>query len=205
MTIASTFQRASLLGDPRIVADYQRIIRKQAIREAEGYLDLVMGFADQWSLDPDLRTRLAQRALNALDRLSDTSRSQAHVLYLTGQAYRVMHRYGKAVVPLTDAADRDPENISIWLALAWCHKRTKRLDLAIESLENALSSESHEAILHYNLACYWSLAGNTKIALRYLAQSFAIDPAYRELVLGEPDFDQIRDLPDFQSLLGAIV
>ncbi len=187
------------------MVNYQRIIRKKAIREAEGYLDLVMGFADQWPLDPDLRTRLARRALGALDRLNDTSSRQAHVLYLTGQAYRVMHQYEEAVAPLTDAAKLDPENTSIWLALAWCHKRTDRLDLAIESLENALAAESHEAILHYNLACYWSLAGNLKIALQYLAQSFSIDPAYRELVLDEPDFDQIRDLPDFQSLMGATV
>ena len=186
------------------MADYQRIIRQQAIREAEGYLDLAMGFAEQWPLDPELRLRLAQRALNALQRLGGASRRRAHVLYLTGQAYRVMHRYLEAVPPLTDAAELDPENTSIWLVLAWCHKRTSRLDLAIESLENALAVESREAILHYNLACYWSLAGNSKIALRYLAQSFDIDPNYRELVADETDFDPIRDLPDFQSLIGAI-
>jgi tetratricopeptide (TPR) repeat protein len=186
------------------VADYQRIIRQQAIREAEGYLDLAMGFAEQWPIEPQLRMRLAQRALDALERMGSTSKRRAHVLYLTGQAYRVMHRYREAVLPLADAAQLDPENISIWLALAWCHKRTNRLDLAIESLENALAVETREAILHYNLACYWSLAGNSKIAIRYLAQSFDIDPTCREMVAEEADFDPIRNLPDFQTLIGAI-
>ncbi len=186
------------------MADYQRIIRQQAIREAEGYLDLA-GIAEQWPSAVELRMRLAQRALEALGRLDPTSNRRAHVLYLTGQAYRVMHRYREAIAPLADAADLDPENISIWLALAWCHKRTSRLDLAIESLEKALVIESREAILHYNLACYWSLAGNPRIASRYLAQSFDIDPSYREMVADESDFDPIRDLPDFQSLMGAIV
>lgn len=174
------------------------------MREAEGYLDLAMGFADQWPLAPPLCVRLANRALHALNRLSDRARQKSQALYLTGQAYRVMQRYAEAVPPLSDAADRDPENILIWLALAWCHKRTERLDLAIESLENALAVEAREAILHYNLACYWSLAGNAKIALRYLAQALEIDPSYHELISDESDFDPIRDLPDFQSLVGRI-
>ncbi len=188
-----------------MVADYQRIIRQQALREAEGYLDLAIGFAEQWPLSAPLRTRLAQRALAALQRLSGIRGQRAHALYLTGQAYRVMHRYHEAVPPLAAAAEIDSENIFIWLALAWCYKRTNRLDLAIESLENALAADAQEAILHYNLACYWSLAGNPTIALRYLAQSFDIDSSLRELVANESDFDPIRDLPDFQSLVTAIV
>jgi len=187
------------------VANYQRIIRQQAIRAAEGYLDLAMGFAEPLALDESRQARLAARALQALERVPDQHRQHSHVLYLSGQAHRVLGHYGDAVEPLREAAKLDPDNILIWLALAWCHKRTQRLDLAIESLENALAVESHEAILHYNLACYWSLAGNPKLALRYLAQSFSIDPSYRELVAGESDFDPIRDLPDFQSLMGVIV
>ncbi len=187
------------------MADYQRIIRQQALREAEGYLDLAMGFADRWPLDLKQRITLAERALTALERVRGSSGQRSHVLYLSGQAYRVMQRYQEAVTPLAAAADLEPDNIGIWLALAWCYKRIGRLDLAIEALENALAADAQEAILHYNLACYWSLAGNPSIALQYLAQSFDIDPRYRELVADETDFDPIRDLPDFQSLVGAIV
>jgi tetratricopeptide (TPR) repeat protein len=187
------------------VVDYQRIIHQQAIREAEGYLDLAMGLSEPLQLDQRLQDRLARRALRALARLDEDRKCHPLALYLTGQAYRVMQRFDEAVSPLTQAAQREPENIGIWLALAWCQKRIDRLDLAIESLENALAVESSEAILHYNLACYWSLAGNAKIALRYLAQSLSIDPSYRELVADETDFDPIRDLPDFQSLVGVIV
>ena len=187
-----------------IVADFQRIRRQQALREAEGYLDLTMGFSDQWPLAPELRIRLAQRALDALKRVPGSDDQQAHVLYLTGQAYRAMHRYREALPPLKTAARLDPDNILIWLAMAWCYKRVGRLDSAIRALERALAADSREAILHYNLACYWSLTGNAQQAVRYLAQSFDIDPAYRELVASESDFDPIRHLPDFQALIGAI-
>ena len=44
-----------------------------------------------------------------------------------------------------------------------------RLDLAIETLQDALDIEPGEAILHYNLACYWSLANNVQLALDFLA------------------------------------
>jgi tetratricopeptide (TPR) repeat protein len=186
------------------VANYQRIRRQQALREAEGYLDLTIGFEDQWPLPQPLRARLARRALQALRRIADASDQQSHVLYLTGLAYRAMHRYREALPSLRSAAKLDPDNILIWLALAWCHKRTGRLDRAIASLENALAVDPREAVVHYNLACYWSLAGDAERALGYLAQSFEIDPNYRELVGGEADFDPIRDLPGFQTLLGAI-
>ncbi len=46
----------------------------------------------------------------------------------------------------------------IAFALGWCYKRLARLDLAIHSLEQALVDDPECALLHYNLACYSSLA-----------------------------------------------
>ena len=188
-----------------IVANYQRIRRQQSLREAEGYLDLAMGFADQWPLSAELAPRLARRALDALAPVSGSSGQRPEILYLTGLAYRAMHRYAEAVPHLKAAAELNPESVPIWLALGWCYKRIDCLDEAIQALEQALMANKQEAIIHYNLACYWSLAGDVDRALQYLAQSFDIDPRYRELASDESDFDPIRDLPDFQALLGAIV
>ena len=184
---------------------YQRIRRQQILREAEGYLDLIIAFSDQWPLDPALRDRLALRALDALQSLPAGAGQRAGSLDLTGQAYRAMERYREAIPPLESAAVLEPDNLLVWLALGWCYKRTNRLDLAIRSLERGCKAAPNEAIVHYNLACYWSLAGKTKRAVAYLAKSFDIDDSYRDLVATEPDFDPIRDQPDFQSLTGAIV
>jgi tetratricopeptide (TPR) repeat protein len=177
--------------------------RRQAIGEAEGYLDLALGLADQWPLPAKLRDQLAERAISALARVSGTPGAQAHVLYLTGLAYRIMERYEEALGPLRASADLDPRSVPVWLALGWCYKRVRRLDEAIRALEHALVVGQGEAIVHYNLACYWSLAGRPEQAIPYLAQSFDLDPRYRELVAGEVDFDSIRDLPDFQAVLGV--
>jgi len=62
-----------------------------------------------------------------------------------------------------------------------------------------------QAIVHYNLACYWSLARNARLAVQYLEQAFELDPAYRDLVPVEHDFDPIREHPRFQELMTVIV
>jgi hypothetical protein len=59
--------------------------------------------------------------------------------------------------------------------------------------------------VHYNLACYWSLAGNVKLSVAYLSQAFDLEPEYRDLVLREADFDPIRNHPHFQALTSVIV
>jgi tetratricopeptide (TPR) repeat protein len=164
-----------------------------------------MVFDDRWAPAPEVRDRLAERALAALARLDKAVADQGHVLYLKGQALRAMERHEEAIEPLRKAAERDPDNIHIHLALGWCHKRRGRLDLAIRSLEESLSADPTQGITYYNLACYWSLAGQTHLALQHLAKAFEIDSGYRDLVADEPDFDPIRDDPGFQSLTAMIV
>ena len=62
-----------------------------------------------------------------------------------------------------------------------------------------------EAIIHYNLACYWSLARNRVLALRYLAHALDIDANFRDLVLDEEDFGPLRTDPEFKVLTGLSV
>jgi tetratricopeptide (TPR) repeat protein len=179
--------------------------RKQILREAEGYLDLAMVFLDRWPLSARQRDKLAQRALDALARVDSESACRPTVVFLRGQALRVMRKYQEAIEVLERAAELDPENIHTWLALGWCYKRIGRLDLAIQSLEEALTVEESQASVYYNLACYWSLAHNAKLALAYLAQALDLDPSYRDLIARESDFDPIRDDPGFRDLTSVIV
>jgi tetratricopeptide (TPR) repeat protein len=189
----------------KTVADYDRTKRLQLLREAEGYLDLVTSCSDQLPLQPTLRDRLAQRALAVLDSIHTDGLEKEDVLYLRGQAYRVMQRHHEAIQWLEEATEINPENVHTWLALGWCQKRVGRLDLAIQSLEEALAVAPDQAIIYYNLACYWSLANNAKLAIAYLARAFDIDPDYRDLVPTEPDFDAIRQHPSFLELTSVIV
>jgi Flp pilus assembly protein TadD len=160
------------------------IRRGKIVNEAAGYLELGM----------------AQQALSALSRLGDQSALDANGLYILGESLRSLKRFEEAIEPLRLAAEAATDNIQVLLALGWCYKRIGRLDLAINTLEQALAVEPGEPLLRYNLACYFSLAGNKNRALRYLSQTLSAAPDYRRLIDDEPDFNPIRQDPDFQSL-----
>ena len=182
-----------------------RMLRQQLVREAEGYLDLALVFGEQWTLPPAIRDRLAQRTLAVVDHLGENATISPQIQLIKGQALRTMERYKEALEPLAAAAESDPQNIDTWLALGWCHKRTGRLDLAIEALEEALDLQPGSALVNYNLACYWSLARNKRQTLEYLSQAISLDSSFRNLVDGERDFDPLRNDPDFQAVTSISV
>jgi len=47
-------------------------------------------------------------------------------------------------------------------------------------------------IVHYNLACYASLAGNVECALTHLGRAFELDPATREWARDDADLAAVR-------------
>lgn len=161
----------------------------RTIREAEGYLEL--GLPDQ--------------AAECLKRRIALVAQSGRANYLLGEALREAERYNEAAGPLERAVELMPGDMHVRLALAWCYKRTGRLEYAIESLEDAVRNEPLEAILHYNLACYWSLAGDRRRALRCLSRALDLDGNYLDLVPYEADFDVLRDDPEFQMLTSLIV
>ena len=178
-----------------------RIRRQHLIREAEGYLELIVAFDDIWPMEPQHIEQLAGRALQSLAELESKFGSSPRLLFLKGQAYRLMHRYSQSVFYLHQASLVDAENIDVYLALAWCYKRMGRLDLAVASLEQALEIDYSLGIVHYNLACYWALAGQVDLATRHLGAAFDIDGSFRDCVSAEPDFDPIRAHPSFTAIV----
>ncbi len=175
------------------------------LREAEGYLDLATVFSDRWGLATAHRDQLARRALAMLQSARQIGGDSSEALYLEGEALRTMHCWSDAIKPLEAALDENSESIHIHLALAWCYKRIGKLDLAIEALEAGLIVDPTAGILYYNLACYWSLAGNARLAVNYLTEAFDLDAEYRDMVGREEDFNPIRNHPAFVSLTSVIV
>jgi tetratricopeptide (TPR) repeat protein len=165
-----------------------RIQLQRACVEAEGYLEL----------------GLPETALTTLQRRGHLVHGDARGCYLLGETLRELRRYREAVFPLRRSLELIPDDVHVSLALGWCYKRTGQLDEAITALEHAVAIDPSEAVLHYNLACYCSLARNRRAALQHLAFALDIDGNFRELVIDEPDFDPLRNDPLFQSLTAAL-
>ncbi|MFO0907618.1 MAG: tetratricopeptide repeat protein [Isosphaeraceae bacterium] len=157
---------------------------KRQLDEAEGYLML----------------DLPLRALEIIERRADWATMQFEASYLMGEALRSLERYRDALKPLEVAAKLRPNDVGVALALGWCYKRTHRLAQAIDALERAVRADPDVALLHYNLACYWSLASNVSKALDELAVALDLDPNLRSLIADETDFDQLRGNPEFERL-----
>lgn len=166
-----------------------RLLLRRAIEEAEGYTELGM----------------AEHALRTLQRRGSLVHGNGRACLLLGETLRELSRYEEALLPLQRSADLLPDDIHVLLALGWCYKRTGQLGKAIEALEKAVRIDPSEAVLHYNLACYWSLARNRTLTLKFLSRALEIDSNFRDLIADEADFDPIRHDHDFQILAGVIV
>ena len=164
-----------------------RIIRDRIQRrlgEAEGYLML----------------DLPGKALEILQARSEWATMRFEANALTGEALRALGRYREALRPLEQAAALKPGDVGVAIALGWCYKRTHRLAQAIDALGKASRENPDVPLLHYNLACYWSLAANASKALDELAVALELEPDLVALIPEESDFDTLRGDPDFERL-----
>ena len=68
---------------------------------------------------------------------------------------------------------------------------------AYEIAAEGLAAYPDNPSLHYNLACYASLAGDKERALEHLTRAFQGDPETREWAATESDLDAIRSDPRY--------
>lgn len=167
----------------------QRTQLDSATREAEGYLELGMH----------------SQALRSLQRRGTLVHANARACFLMGEALREMRRFDEAIYPLRRALALRPKAAETALSYGWCAKRVGRLGEAIHALEVAIAESPEDALLHYNLACYYSLAGRRLDAVRRLKTAFGLNGALRELIANESDFDAMRDDIALRMLLAAPV
>ena len=182
-----------------------RVKREQLISQAEGYLDLIVSCGEICMLDDALQCNLAEKALECLAPLEESSGRRAHVLYLKGQAHRLCKRYDLAIEMFEAALEFDSNNIHLYLSLGWCYKRVGNITSAITALEDALQVEPNSGIVNYNLACYWALANHANTSVKFLSRAFDLDHRYRDLIADESDFDKIRNHPAFLAVTTVIV
>lgn len=187
-------QRRRLVPDVRVI-----------LRRASGYLELGELLLEGEAAAPPTACRLFRRALAELSLLSEADRRDAAAALLEGETLRALGEWEAAIPPLTRAAHATPAHLEAWLGIGWCLKRLDRLDEAIGALAEGLAAFPDQPVLHYNLACYHSLAGNVPTAIDHLTRAIAIDDRFRDLTGQERDFDAIRSDPRFVAVTSVAV
>ena len=158
---------------------------QRALESAQGYLLLEM---------PDA-------ALRELRDFDDGDETPVAAHQLRGEALRMRGDFDEALQSFEKVLPHVEQGLSVLMAMAWCFKRVGRLDKAIEAMKEAYRGSPKEAIVLYNLACYYSLAGEKGEALSWLARAVRLDGSFRKLIPREIDFDPIRNDPEFLHLL----
>jgi Flp pilus assembly protein TadD len=162
----------------------ERIMTRQLLA-AEGYLALNM---------PD-------HALRELSHLQDLGDKLYVARMLCGEALLLKKDHEKALEAFREAHVEKPTDLEALMRMAWCFKRIDQLPQAIDAMKLAYQFHKNVPVVLYNLACYYSLAGEKDDALSWLGRAFRLDRELLKLIDNETDFDPLRNDVDFQHLL----
>ncbi|MEZ6046606.1 MAG: hypothetical protein R3C11_13740 [Planctomycetaceae bacterium] len=162
--------------------------QRRVLKAAEGYLEL----------------ELPDQALRELDQIKspDELRCQYHIL--RAEAFRQRGEFEAALLSYHKSHCGEPANLIVLMGMAWCYKRTGQLHRSIQMMKRALEIEPENALIQYNLACYYSLDHDKPQALSWLGRAFRLDRSLVKLVSDETDFDPLRNDPDFQYIIETV-
>jgi tetratricopeptide (TPR) repeat protein len=167
------------------------------LRQTAGYVELGELLVDGDAPVPPSAMKLLERARRTLAELPEGERESPQAMLLDAESLRAMGLWDEAIPVFLAAAVKAPQRLEPWLGRGWCLKRLGRLGEAVAALEEGLQANPNQPVLHYNLACYHSLAGEVSSAIEHLTKAISIDRRFRDLTQIEPDFDPIRSDPRF--------
>lgn len=147
---------------------------------------------------------MPEQALRELRRVPADAECAGVVSCLRGEALRQQECFDEALEAYRHAEADDPSDLITLLGIAWCSKRIDRLDDAIAVMHRAYDAAPNEAVVLYNLACYYALAENKVDALSWLGRALRLDAALAREIPAETDFDSLRNDDDFRFIVDAV-
>jgi uncharacterized Ntn-hydrolase superfamily protein len=96
--------------------------------------------------------------------------------------------------------------LSIQLAYSALYKagalrREGQMEAAVEEARRACQINPNLPEALYDLACYYSLSGETEKAIETLARALKLEPGFKDMAKGDPDFEAIRGDERFKAML----
>jgi TolB-like protein/Tfp pilus assembly protein PilF len=115
-----------------------------------------------------------------------------------GTAHEAYERAARAAAEHTDLNPDDPRAATM-RAVSLC--RIGQVEEGLRWAERALSIDSTDAGVRYNVACLYAQAGRADEAVAHLEEATRAGFGNREWLARDPDLDPIRSDPRFQALL----
>ena len=91
-----------------------------------------------------------------------------------------------------------------YINLSTTYLRAKRYDEALETLLSLKKINASNPLLHYNLACYYSLTKQPKASLDSLKKAVDLDHRGFQEIQTDPDLENLRNEADFKTWFRSI-
>ncbi len=108
---------------------------------------------------------------------------------------RVLRELCEAVV------EGDPLNFRALFVLGEEYTRSGEYERGLQIDLRLVTLRPHDPVMHYNLACSYSLIGLTELALVILEQAVELGFDNAEHMVEDPDLENIRSHPRFREIV----
>lgn len=160
--------------------------RERKLEAASGYLELEM----------------PEHALRELNAITDPEAIPFEFHQMRGEALRAAGKFEAALSAYSRALAEKPEDLGVLIGMAHCYKQSGQLQQAIAAMEEAYRTHPKEPTVLYHMARFYSLLGEKVQALSWLGRALRAKSSLRKNISDEPDFDSLRNDPDFQYVFG---
>ena len=104
--------------------------------------------------------------------------------------------YGRAI-------QLQPHSVEAYFGRGRIHHALADYPAALADYQRALELDPYYGDALCNTACAYALQGQTALACEWLRRALGINRKYLELCRDDPDFDSIRQTPEFQAIEGV--
>ena len=147
---------------------------------------------------------------HVIDLLPDKVYGNPTIAYAHSNLADIYRRQGKVEEALEKLRQAMQIEIDPDIAPAWVNECQGMIYLIQGKLDEALSESQQvvkvnpkEGYAHYSLACVYSLKNEPKLAIESLQKAFDLDKSLIESSKTDPDFDNIRQTPEYQQLINS--
>jgi tetratricopeptide (TPR) repeat protein len=126
-----------------------------------------------------------------LEKIDAFNRASPEVLALRMSIYCGLEKWELMAELARRLTEFEPDNPQWPVSLAYATRRAISIEAAKETLLNAERKFPKEAVIKYNLACYFCQLGGLDMAKEYLRRAFKINPDWRLVVLDDVDLEPL--------------
>lgn len=144
--------------------------------------DAAIGYAELGMLDD---------ANAELERIDPFNRAAPEVLRVRVAIYHGLKKWDALQVVAARLVEHEPTNVQWVVSLAYATRRADSIESARDILKAAQAIFPNEAVIPFNLGCYFCQFGDLETAKEHLRRAFEIDANWRVAALEDPDLEPL--------------